>query len=115
MGTETMRGHLLECRLAYAKAGPLVRSQVAPFMAPLLELLEQVLCTLENQRRAEVMDGLKAQSCNSGGNSTCAGRGCPMAAEKAAESSIQEGAPVNGWATGSPQRSAGHGFPPIEG
>lgn len=47
MDMEAMRGHLSECSRAYAKAGPMVKSQVAPFMGPLLMLLGGLVDAME--------------------------------------------------------------------
>lgn len=125
MGTESMRGHLLECRLAYEKAGPLVRSQVAPFMGPMLELLEQLVFTAEQQRRGEVMegmatDGLKAQICSAGACATCADRGDKAQYFNRIGQSTRAAEPAQRWPFGLEEKSKGHQsiamkFPPIEG
>lgn len=105
MTTEEMRRRWAECKDSYEAAPFMVRSQLKPFMAPMLALLWELI---------SAADGLKVQSFNSGACDTCTGLG-PRCLQCGQDPSTQAVALAQPLTLGGPQHSAAQGFPPIEG
>lgn len=47
MGTESMRENLAQCSNAYQKTGAMVKSQLDPFMRPMLRFMGEALTEIE--------------------------------------------------------------------
>lgn len=60
MGTQALRGHLVECQRAWDGAGTIARMQAGAFMEPMLNLLHGVVVALEiaEHERAQTMMAL---------------------------------------------------------
>lgn len=124
MGTFSMGDRLEQCRSAYEKAGPLVRTQISGFMVPLLGLLEQAAKELEQGRQEReqlamaltvandairALDGSKAQTCNGGACSTCTGHGNTKTGEGHRSTYTRAAEPAQRWPFGLQKSSSDQG------
>lgn len=108
METKEMREQWQQCKDSYNEAPFMVRSQLKPFMEPMLALLWALI----NQA-----DGSKGQSCCVGSDCTCTGHGLRdvMTNQEVQAHVSAVGEQANPLLHGSLQRSSAQDFPPIEG